>query len=165
MTVTVPLDEIEAFHDVVVVGSGRPAWSPRYAPRTPATGSLVLEKAERLGGTSAAGGGVMWAPDNHLMRAAGHVDCAETAAAYLRAGTEGRMDETEIDWYLRTLPRRRPLPRRAHPRRLPASRPPRLPPRVAWCRHWTRLWTTPPSTRPPAPAWPRHCARRRTSRS
>jgi 3-oxosteroid 1-dehydrogenase len=47
--------------------------------------ALVLEKSDRVGGSSGLSGGGLWIPANPLMRAAGVADSVEDARRYLRA--------------------------------------------------------------------------------
>ncbi|MBE9373680.1 FAD-dependent oxidoreductase [Saccharopolyspora sp. HNM0983] len=91
-------------YDVVVVGSGAAGLTAAVTAAAGGSSVLVLEKASRLGGTSAVGGGVIWAPGNHLMAEAGFADRAEDARSYLAAGSGGRMSAAEIDRYVRTAP-------------------------------------------------------------
>ncbi|MEV5666694.1 FAD-dependent oxidoreductase [Streptomyces flaveolus] len=100
--ITTPLSHLRDHYDVVVAGSGAAGLVTAARAAEAGLSVLVLEKAERLGGTSAVGGGVMWAPCNHLMAKAGYPDSREAAARYLRSATEGRMTDTEIDWYITT---------------------------------------------------------------
>ncbi|GAB3563850.1 FAD-dependent oxidoreductase [Amycolatopsis endophytica] len=88
-------------YDVVVVGSGAAGLTAAVAAADAGLSVLVLEKAARLGGTSAVGGGVIWAPGNHVMAAAGFPDSAESARAYL--GT-GRMSAGNIAAYVADAP-------------------------------------------------------------
>jgi len=60
---------------------------------------VVLEKDDLLDGTSAAGGGVMWAAANPLMAGPRFAD---QGRSYLHAVTDGAMPDDEIDWYLAT---------------------------------------------------------------
>ncbi|BCT78174.1 FAD-binding protein [Sinomonas cyclohexanicum] len=122
MSFLTPVDALDEHYDLAVMGSG--AAGLVAACRAAATGLrvVVLEKATRLGGTSAAGGGVIWAPDNPL--AAPGLDSPDAAAAYLRAATGGAMTEEEIDWYLRTSRAAVDfLDRETHVRLTPLSRP------------------------------------------
>ncbi|MEQ3553336.1 FAD-dependent oxidoreductase [Pseudonocardia nematodicida] len=91
-------------YDVVVAGSGAAGLTTAVAAASAGLSVLVVEKAERLGGTSAVGGGVIWAPGNHLMADAGFTDSADDARAYLAAGSDGRMSGAEIDGYVRAAP-------------------------------------------------------------
>lgn len=93
-----------ARYDVVVIGSGAAGLTAAAASADAGLSTVVLEKAEQLGGTSAVGGGVIWAPGNHLMAEAGFEDSAEAAKAYLHAGSGGRMSAAEIDRYVTTAP-------------------------------------------------------------
>lgn len=102
--ITTPLDEIRETYDVVVVGSGAAGLVAAVRAAEAGLTVLVLEKADRLGGTSAVGGGVMWSPCNHLMEREGFRDSAEDARNYLRAAADGRMSQEEIDWYVGTAP-------------------------------------------------------------
>lgn len=88
-------------YDVVVVGSGAAGLTAAVAAADAGMSVVVLEKAERLGGTSAVGGGVIWAPGNDLMAEAGFPDSPAAARAYL--GT-GRMSAAEIDAYVADAP-------------------------------------------------------------
>uniref|UniRef100_UPI0028BF5AC7 FAD-dependent oxidoreductase n=1 Tax=Citricoccus sp. TaxID=1978372 RepID=UPI0028BF5AC7 len=96
------LPELADRYDLVVIGSGCAGMTAALVAAQAGASVLVLEKADRLGGTTAAGGGVMWAPANHLMGSRDFTDTPEDAAAYLRAATGGRLSEEEISWYVST---------------------------------------------------------------
>lgn len=97
-----PVPELADRYDLVVIGSGCAGMTSALVARQAGASVLVLEKADRLGGTTATGGGVMWAPDNHLMGSRDFTDTPEDAAAYLRAATGGKLSEEEISWYVST---------------------------------------------------------------
>lgn len=97
-----PVSGLADRYDLVVIGSGCAGMTAALVARGAGASVLVLEKADRLGGTTAAGGGVMWAPNNHLMGARDFTDSDEDAAAYVRAATDGRLSEEEISWYVAT---------------------------------------------------------------
>lgn len=97
-------EQPQGHYDVVVAGSGAAGLTAALGAAAAGLSVLVAEKAERLGGTSAVGGGVIWAPGNHLMTEAGFTDSAADARAYLSAGSGGRMSDDEIDTYVRTAP-------------------------------------------------------------
>ncbi|MGW0785473.1 FAD-dependent oxidoreductase [Streptomyces sp. NPDC002913] len=100
--ITTPLSGLRDRYDVAVIGSGAAGLLAAARAGDAGLSVVVLEKAGLLGGTSAVGGGVMWAPCNHLMSEAGYPDSRTAATRYLRAATEGRMTDTEIDWYVAT---------------------------------------------------------------
>ncbi|MGO1181831.1 MAG: FAD-dependent oxidoreductase [Micrococcaceae bacterium] len=97
-----PIDELPRRVDVVVMGSGCAGLTAAVVAAQGGRSVLVLEKAAQLGGTTAAGGGVMWAPANPLMERHGHSDTPEAGKQYLRAATAGAMSEEEINWYVET---------------------------------------------------------------
>jgi len=78
-------DEI---HDWVVVGSGAGSMTSALVMRQAGKSVLVLEKTPFVGGTTAKSGGVIWVPDNALMRAAGEQDSVEAGITYLEALAE-----------------------------------------------------------------------------
>ncbi|MBL8700692.1 MAG: FAD-dependent oxidoreductase [Alphaproteobacteria bacterium] len=71
--------------DFLVIGSGSAALSAALRAAKGGLAVIVLEKSERLGGTSAMSGAGIWIPANHVARAAGVQDSPEEALAYLRA--------------------------------------------------------------------------------
>jgi hypothetical protein len=76
-------DEWDAVVDVVVVGSGAAGGAAAATAAGAGASVLVLEKAAFTGGTTAKSGGVMWVPDNPVMRAAGVRDDRAGALRYL----------------------------------------------------------------------------------
>jgi 3-oxosteroid 1-dehydrogenase len=73
----------EAQFDVVVVGSGAAGMTSALAAAHHGLRAVVIEKADRFGGSTARSGGGIWAPGNEVLRKAGVRDTPEQARAYL----------------------------------------------------------------------------------
>src|SRR6185437_12018692 len=68
--------------DLVIIGSGGGAMAAALAAHSAGITPLVLEKQSVLGGSTAMSGGVIWVPNNPLMRAEGVSDSYEAGLAY-----------------------------------------------------------------------------------
>jgi len=81
--------------DVVIVGSGSAAAAAALKAAVGGLSVVMLEKTNKLGGTSAMSGAGIWIPANHLARAAGLNDSPQDALAYLRAASPEGWQTTE----------------------------------------------------------------------
>jgi 3-oxosteroid 1-dehydrogenase len=81
--------------DVIVVGSGAAALTAALTAAAGGLSVVVLEKSDRIGGTSAMSGAGTWIPANHHARAAGFADSEEEALTYMRAASREGWEETE----------------------------------------------------------------------
>jgi 3-oxosteroid 1-dehydrogenase len=73
----------EAEFDVVVAGSGAAGMTAALAAAQHGLRTVVLEKTDYFGGSTARSGGGIWAPGNEVLRKAGVRDTPEQASAYL----------------------------------------------------------------------------------
>jgi len=69
----------DATYDVVIVGSGGGGMVAALAATAAGARTLVLEKQEKVGGSTCMSGGILWVPNNSVMRKAGEVDSYEDA--------------------------------------------------------------------------------------
>src|SRR5579885_3165722 len=81
--------------DDIVDGSGAAALSAAVALPVGGASVLILEKSEKVGGTSAMSGAGTWIPCNHHARAAGLSDSPEEVLTYLRAASAPGWEKTE----------------------------------------------------------------------
>ncbi|MBT6273470.1 MAG: FAD-dependent oxidoreductase [Chromatiales bacterium] len=85
--------------DIITVGSGAAALSAALTAASEGASVLILEKSDKLGGTTAMSGAGIWIPANHLARAEGIEDSPEEALEYLRAtAPEGWRDDEDALW-------------------------------------------------------------------
>ena len=71
--------------DVIVVGAGASGMAAAIAAHDAGAKVCLLEKSDKVGGTAAISGGVVWAPVNAHMTAAGISDSRDAALAYFNA--------------------------------------------------------------------------------
>jgi 3-oxosteroid 1-dehydrogenase len=69
--------------DLVVVGSGAAGMTAALTAALQGLSTVVIEKTEYFGGSTARSGGGVWIPGNAVLRRAGLADTADQAAAYL----------------------------------------------------------------------------------
>ncbi|HEX3796909.1 MAG TPA: FAD-dependent oxidoreductase [Acidimicrobiales bacterium] len=73
------MTEWDSTFDVVIVGSGGGGMVAALAAADAGASTLVLEKQEKIGGSTCMSGGILWVPNNSVMRAAGEADSYEDA--------------------------------------------------------------------------------------
>jgi succinate dehydrogenase/fumarate reductase flavoprotein subunit len=86
--------------DVLVVGSGGAGMTAALAAQAQGAKVLLIDKAPKVGGTTAVSGGVMWIPNNHHMPEAGVPDSREEALRYTRRLADGRSDDKLLETFL-----------------------------------------------------------------
>ena len=69
----------DATFDVVMVGSGGGGMVGALAAADAGASTLVLEKQDKVGGSTCMSGGIVWVPNNEVMLAAGETDSYEDA--------------------------------------------------------------------------------------
>src|SRR3546814_4331523 len=79
------MTQFDESHDFVVVGSGGGSMCAGLVLREAGKSVLIVEKTGQVGGTTSRSGGVMWIPNNPIMKRDGIADSDERAATYLDA--------------------------------------------------------------------------------
>ena len=89
--------EWDVVTDCVVVGSGGGSMCAALAANAAGLQTLIVEKTEVIGGSTAMSGGVLWLPNNPVSRAAGVSDSDEDARRYFAevVGDEGPSTSAE----------------------------------------------------------------------
>jgi 3-oxosteroid 1-dehydrogenase len=90
--------------DLLVVGSGAGAMTAALVGHDAGGNTLLIEKSDLHGGSSAMSGGGLWVPNNHLMAGVGIEDDPEDAWTYLRETTAGDVSEDRLRTYLEKAP-------------------------------------------------------------
>jgi succinate dehydrogenase/fumarate reductase flavoprotein subunit len=87
-------------YDLVVVGAGAAGMAAACTAAALGRSVLLVEHGERVGGTTAISGGMVWIPANHKMREAGVEDDLERARAYLRSTVPGADADANLQAFL-----------------------------------------------------------------
>ena len=90
--------------DVVVLGSGAAGLTAAILAHDRGAKVLVVERTDKVGGTTAVSGGGIWIPMNHHMHEVGVDDCREDALAYCKAIAMGKVDDDLIETFIDTGP-------------------------------------------------------------
>ena len=90
--------------DFLVVGSGAGGLLGSTFAALNHQETLVIEKSDLWGGTSATSGGGIWIPNNHYFAAKGGKDSYDKALQYIMTAGGGRADETKVRAYLDHAP-------------------------------------------------------------
>ncbi len=90
--------------DVVVVGSGAAGMVAALTAAHQGLSTVVVEKAQHYGGSTARSGGGVWIPNNEVLKRAGVKDNPAAAAEYLHSIIGDVVPAEKIDTYLRRGP-------------------------------------------------------------
>jgi 3-oxosteroid 1-dehydrogenase len=96
--------EYDYLTDVAVVGSGGGGLVCALVAKLEGLDSIVLEKTQYYGGSTAMSGGGIWIPNNHLMAKAGVPDSYENALTYMKCIAGDRVPEARLEAYVRRAP-------------------------------------------------------------
>jgi len=91
--------------DLIVLGAGAGGLTAATVAALHGLSTLLLEKSDYVGGTTAISGGMVWVPNNDLMRDAGIADSLDAARMYLAATVPEETARVKLDAYLDAAPR------------------------------------------------------------
>ena len=87
-------------YDLIVVGAGAGGLTAACTAAALGRQVLLLEHSDRIGGTTAISGGMIWIPANYKMSEAGLADSAEAAWQYLRQTVPGCEQDPRMQAFL-----------------------------------------------------------------
>jgi succinate dehydrogenase/fumarate reductase flavoprotein subunit len=90
--------------DVAVVGSGGAGLTAAVLAHDNGARVSVLERSDKIGGTTAVSGGGIWVPMNHHMAGIGAQDTREEALAYCKKLAAARSPDELIETFVDTAP-------------------------------------------------------------
>ena len=88
--------------DVIVVGSGGAGLTAAILAHDHGARVVVMERSDKVGGTTAVSGGAVWVPLNHHMADVGANDSRNEALAYCKTLTAGRAPDELIEAFVDT---------------------------------------------------------------
>jgi len=91
--------------DFLVVGAGGGGLTAAIRAHDLGASTLIVEKSNLYGGSTALSGGVVWVPNNRYMAAAGLADSCDAGLRYLQKVTEGISSPECLRAYVETAPR------------------------------------------------------------
>lgn len=91
-------------YDVVVVGSGGGGLTAALCAQAQGMSSVVIEKSDKYGGTSAVSGGGIWIPCNDDIARTGGSDSYDEALTYLKHLIGNEVPQARIEAYLKNAP-------------------------------------------------------------
>src|SRR5918994_3039794 len=87
-------------YDVVVVGAGGAGMTAALAAARQGLDTVLIEKSNYFGGSTARSGGGVWIPGNYALRRAGQADAAEESKRYLDAIVGDVVPKVRRDTYV-----------------------------------------------------------------
>jgi succinate dehydrogenase/fumarate reductase flavoprotein subunit len=88
--------------DVVVVGSGGAGLTAAILAHDHGARVVVIERSDKIGGTTAVSGGAIWVPCNDHMAQAGATDSRDEALAYCKTLTAGGAPDDLVETFVNT---------------------------------------------------------------
>lgn len=86
--------------DVIVLGCGAAGMTAALAAHDAGASVQIIERFDKIGGTAAISGGVIWVPNNPRMQAAGMPDSREEALAYFKALDHGDLRDEPLEAFI-----------------------------------------------------------------
>lgn len=86
--------------DVLIIGAGAAGLTAALAAHDSGAKVTIIEKGDKLGGTAAISGGIVWVPNNPAMQTAGITDHREDALSYFRSLDHGEMDDETLEAFV-----------------------------------------------------------------
>ncbi|GHC26350.1 dehydrogenase [Gemmobacter nanjingensis] len=86
--------------DLLIVGSGAAGMAAAISARHHGLSSVIIEKSDVFGGSTAVSGGAIWVPGNPLAAAAGMTDSREAARTYIKGETGNLFNAELVDAFL-----------------------------------------------------------------
>src|SRR5690606_32615032 len=90
----------EEIYDLIVVGAGAGGMAAAATAASRGCKVLLLEHSDRIGGTTAISGGMVWIPANHMMASGGVQDTPDEAWQYLSATVPDAADDPRLRAYV-----------------------------------------------------------------